>query len=311
MPRPYRDSSDLEKMLSILTEGRQANNYAYYIHPGDLQWWLYYSAPGTDPFKFITLWESEQSPGRIIAWTLLSPPARAFDVYIHPEWIRTDIAKSIYAWSAEELTRLVKQAGGNEITFVWAAVCDTWLKSLLSQIGFSQASEGYLNLQHSMKARIPIRELPHGYILRSGAGETEFMKRAEAQYSAFGARMPFEDYQQRFAQFVHSPVYQADHDVVIEAPDKRIAAFCYLWFDDTNSIGLFEPVGVHVDFQRKGLGKALMQEGLRRMQAAGIKKAMLNVEENNWAARRLYQNVGFKYAETLVTFHKRLGMEPE
>lgn len=297
-------------MLSILILGRQVKNGAYYIHPGDLLWWLYYPAPGSDPFSLITVWEEPRSPGSMIAWTLLSPNAQAFDVYIHPDWIRTAQARYIYAWSVEKLVALLESDGADRINFVWAAQSDDWLNSLLLELGFSRASEGCLNLQHSLKSRIPLGPLPPGYTLRSCTGEAELSNRAAAQYSAFGSHLPFDQYCQRLLHFFRSPVYQPTHDIVIQAPDGRIAAFCYLWFDRSNHLGFFEPVGVHQDFQRQGLGKLLIQEGLRRMQAEGMLKAMLNVDESNWAARRLYQSVGFKYIETLATFQKRIGPLP-
>ena len=41
-PRTYHDERDLEAMLNLLKDGRKANNGSYYIHSGDLKWWLYY-----------------------------------------------------------------------------------------------------------------------------------------------------------------------------------------------------------------------------------------------------------------------------
>jgi hypothetical protein len=41
-PRPYRDESDLDKMRALLQAGRQAANGTYYVHVGDLNWWLFY-----------------------------------------------------------------------------------------------------------------------------------------------------------------------------------------------------------------------------------------------------------------------------
>ena len=40
-PRPYHNEPDLEAMANLLMAGRKANNGSYYIHIGDLNWWLY------------------------------------------------------------------------------------------------------------------------------------------------------------------------------------------------------------------------------------------------------------------------------
>jgi ribosomal protein S18 acetylase RimI-like enzyme len=60
-----------------------------------------------------------------------------------------------------------------------------------------------------------------------------------------------------------------------------------------NGVGMFEPVATHPDFQGKGLAKAVMAEGLRRMKAAGIRRATLGFDPNNAAALGLYRSLGF------------------
>ena len=66
-------------------------------------------------------------------------------------------------------------------------------------------------------------------------------------------------------------------------------------------MGLFEPVATHPDFQGKGLGKAVMAEGLRRMQAAGMRRAVLGFDPHNVAALALYTSTGFG-ASSYFTF---------
>ena len=65
-------------------------------------------------------------------------------------------------------------------------------------------------------------------------------------------------------------------------PQTKVAGSAYtIWFDPVNAVGLFEPVGTHPDFQGQGLGKAVMAEGLRRMKAAGMRRAILGFDPNN------------------------------
>jgi len=54
---------------------------------------------------------------------------------------------------------------------------------------------------------------------------------------------------------------------------------------------VFEPVGTHPDHQKRGLGKAVMTEGLRRMQRLGVMLA--TVSSYGDAAHALYQSMGF------------------
>jgi mycothiol synthase len=57
-------------------------------------------------------------------------------------------------------------------------------------------------------------------------------------------------------------------------------------------IGMFEPVGTHPAHRRRGLGKAVMVEGLWRLQALGAIVAYVGVG-TGVAANRLYESVGF------------------
>ena len=86
--------------------------------------------------------------------------------------------------------------------------------------------------------------------------------------------------------------------------DGPIGAFCIVWIDQVNKVGLFEPVGTHPDFQRKGLGRAVMLEGLRRLQQGGMKQAIVSTYEDNQAAIRLYESTGFRLVTQLGTYEK-------
>jgi ribosomal protein S18 acetylase RimI-like enzyme len=64
--------------------------------------------------------------------------------------------------------------------------------------------------------------------------------------------------------------------------------------------------GTHPDFQRQGLGKAVMAEGLRRMQAAGMRRASLVFNSNTLAARARYMSMGFRASRSFVGYRKAL-----
>lgn len=54
---------------------------------------------------------------------------------------------------------------------------------------------------------------------------------------------------------------------------------------------VFEPVGTHPDHQKRGLGKAVMAEGLRR--AARLGATLATVGSYSPAAHALYSAMGF------------------
>jgi len=140
--------------------------------------------------------------------------------------------------------------------------------------------------------------------VRECKGEPEVASLARAQYGAFTSAAPFERYLERFRIFMRSPVYDPNLDIVAVAPDGQIRAFCIVWMDPVNKVGLFEPVGTHPDFQRKGLGKAVMLEGFRRLRAGGMRQAIVSTFEDNLAAIKLYESVGFQIVNHLGTYEK-------
>jgi mycothiol synthase len=305
-PRSYREIADLERMWDLLVEGRKAANGTYYVHRGDLSWWLYYPSAPRDWQETIFLWEGPRQAGPLRGWALLSPEWQAFDVFVRPGLRGSLEAELMYAWALERLTALIRSQGGREVRTLWIFEDDASVTGTLRQMGMAPGEESMVYMQQSLEESLPEVSLPQGYRIRRVAGEGEAQRRAAASYGAFGSKRPFEAYCQRTLDFMRSPVYPAALDLVAEAPDGRFAAFCICWRDEVNRVGLFEPVGTHPDFQRKGLGKAVMLEGLRQLQARGMASAIVCVEAGNLAAQRLYESAGFRMINRLQTYVKQI-----
>jgi len=86
-----------------------------------------------------------------------------------------------------------------------------------------------------------------------------------------------------------APLYRRDLDLVAIAPEGEIAAFCTIWFDDVTRSGYFEPVATVPARQQRGLGRAVVTEGLRRLQRMGATTAF--VSGYSTAANALYRSV--------------------
>jgi ribosomal protein S18 acetylase RimI-like enzyme len=300
-PRPYRDPSDLEKMRQLLIEGRRANNGTYYVHAGDLNWWLFYPPQKFSFSDNIYLWDEG---GEVNGWALFSEGDRTVDVFFHPDLRSTEQAEAMCTWAEEWAMVKAKGHGHKNIRRMWVFETDEFSTSHLRRRGFANDKHKLVYMRQTLSDSIPAPQLPDGYAVRPVAGEAEVHKRAAASHGAFGSRMPFEQYWPRYFSFMQSRVYEADRDVVAVAPDGRFAAFCIFWLDAVNKVGLFEPVGTHPDFQRQGLGKAVMLEGLRRMKVRGMESAIVCAEDDNVAAIKLYESIGFRVANKLCMFVK-------
>lgn len=300
-PRPYRDAQDLASMRTLLMVGRKSASGSYYVHTGDLNWWLFYAENTGEMLKNIYLWEDHD---QIQGWALLSPDWRAFDVFVRPELRGSAQALEMYRWAQERLARLVQPQGAKEINTMWIFESDTVLAGMLKELGFSPGTYSMHYLERPLEKPVSIPALPAGYKVRSMLGEAEAPARAAASHAAFESEWPIDRYVSRYLKFMRTPVYMQDLDVVAVAPGGRHVAFCISWPDPVNKVGLLEPVGAHPDYRNMGLSKAVVLEGLRRLRARGMTRAIVCAESANSAARRLYESAGFGLQNTLRTFVK-------
>ncbi len=103
---------------------------------------------------------------------------------------------------------------------------------------------------------------------------------------------------------MRTPGYEARNEIVVADANGAIVAFATIWFDDLNRVGLFEPVGVHPDFRRRGLGLAVMSTGLDALRAAGMHTAVVEHDATNTAARALYERAGFATIGSTLGFRR-------
>ena len=295
--RLYRGPSDLHAMLDLLSEGRRANNGTYYVHRGDLQWWLFYTDTLAEIWQSqIRLWIDGD---RLIGWALISPDEHALDVYTLPALRGSSRENEILAQALEQMSAL------DEVQSIWVAERDEVRVPWFKEHGFTPAENHFVHFQRSLTGPLDGPPLPDGFSLRSSRGPEDARLRSVASHAAFGSNKPFEEYWPRTLKFMQAPIYVPEHEIFVMAPDGQVAAYCIIWTDEISKVGHFEPVGTHPAFQRKGLGKSLLFEGLRRLKAEGMTEADVCTNHDNAAAIRLYESVGFQRNKRLLTYMKK------
>jgi GNAT superfamily N-acetyltransferase len=143
-----------------------------------------------------------------------------------------------------------------------------------------------------------------GYIVRTLGDVAELPARSLVSWKAFHPDEPDERYEgwTWYHNVQRAPLYRRDLDLVAVAPDGELASFCTVWFDDVNRTGVFEPVGTAPAHQRRGLGKAVMCEGLRRLKCLGA--TLATVGSYSPEAGALYAAAGFTEYELLERWIK-------
>lgn len=304
-PRLYQSPSDLQAMYQVLQAGATANISAFYVHTGDLNWWLFYPPIGKDLFQHIAIWDDPAQPGRILGWMLVDPSWPSFDVFLQPELYGSPLATEMYTYAEEQAANQSEHGRDKPVNKLWVAETDSFQRAHLEQRGF-QLAYWDTDFHYNLETPPPVPQIPDGYTLRLCQGPSEVSTRAAAQHRAFESQVPFEHYVERFIRFMHTEAYTAALDIVAVDPDGHIGAFCIVWIDHVTRSGHFEPVGTHPDFQRKGLGKAVMFNALRRLRDLNLQYASVCTPESNISATTLYQTVGFRPHNRLGLYRKKL-----
>lgn len=90
--------------------------------------------------------------------------------------------------------------------------------------------------------------------------------------------------------------YRPDMHLLVEAPDGTHAATAIIWLDEATRTAECEPVGTHLDFQRRGLGTALQLYSMHMARDAGANRMLVAClgAPAYPAARNMYYGVGFR-----------------
>lgn len=310
--RPYRDPADLISMRQLVMAGTQAKIAASYMHPGLLDYHTDYPDlryPPTEQAnrRNLRLWENrdEEAP-TLAAWAIFSRLEGSFDLFVQPALHGTPLHEAVMdeyvAWAEAR----AREAGLKQIMPWWAMEYDKVLARLHQAHGFVVAAVvgPSAPLFERTLDKLPAIPLPAGFTVQGVSNAEDGRLRAHVTHGAFSSNDDWEKYAAAYAQFTGAAVYEGERDLFVRSPDGRGAAACTIWFDPVNGVGLFEPVGTHPDFQGKGLGKAVMAEGLRRMKAAGMKRAIVGFDPTNVAALALYTSMGFA-ASAYFTFPRK------
>lgn len=133
--------------------------------------------------------------------------------------------------------------------------------------------------------------LPQGYVIKTG-------EEVDSRTKALGHIMAF-DYAGtsdadktllHYGNIAKAPDYRAGLELSVLNTAGEVVSFCSLWWDEANKVATLEPVGTHKAYRCKGLGKAVIYEGLNRLKTLGAVKV---------------------YVGSGQTFYRKIGFEPE
>lgn len=263
-------------MQRLVAERTEAFGVGTNLHPGDVAHRIYSGLRRHDLDETVPVWEGDSG---IEAFGIIWPEHRAFDVVT-----RYGLGGDASAVIVCEIIGLTERNGRVETDVIGT---DETLLDLVGDLGFEKVPGGYVVTGRTLTVPTDIPETP--FMLRSAA-MVDVVQLAAVHSGAFGSDWTPESYLRR----MQMPGYIESDEIVAVAEDGTFAGFTNTWYDHLNNVGCFEPVGVHGAFHRRGIGSALLQEGMRRMWAAGMTTATVWHAVEDEGAATFYRSNGFE-----------------
>jgi GNAT superfamily N-acetyltransferase len=299
--RLYRsDSDDLPRMLALIQQRWvELQPEPWDLHPGDLLWNRFMHEDQISRwYERVLLWEAGD---RLIGFADYYPKYREVGLFPLAE-VESDagvIGQMLD--DIRELARAFANEGPEDGPTVLTAFVGTALEGTVRKLGLQlvDSESMRMNARPLEDGSLPDAPLPEGWSIRPLLGEGEHAGRAAVHQAAFSPSKATVD---GYARMRTQAGYDPELDLVAVDADGTIASFALAWFDPVTKTGLFEPVGTLPEYQRRGLARAVLVEGLRRLRDRGANRAYVNCMEDSPGACRLYESVGFQGVGRWSTF---------
>lgn len=263
------------------------------LHAADLPWRL--ASPSALNPEHTQLWES--SDGTVLAWAVLQFPWHCLDYETRPNDYSVELEASILDWGVTRVNAEALRRGNPLPFYVSARHDDATRIAAIQQAGFAFDGWSYVHMVRSLGTSIPDTQVPKGFHIRPLAAEGEIENYVAAHQAAFDSTNMTAAWRQAT---LRDPHYVPDLDLVAVGPDDALVAFCVCWitpplaYPNGARVAQIEPLGVVPEYQRMGLGHALLMEVFRRARNMGAQRIEVDAESYNEASQGTYTSVGFQ-----------------
>ena len=288
----------MTKVLHFLATVRSGEVCGYF-HAGDFIWRSFSPEYDYNRQENIRIW-SDSKNGQIIgfAWIL---PGDYGEYFPRQDILGMPDDREMLAWLEARMLKTIPpnesrrfETGGPTVNSPYPN--NALREATLKQAGYQRAADIYLQMEFKDRHRLDYC-LPQGFTISSVAQGLAIAKLIEnrRQHSL-----------DRYRHLTHVDGYASDLDLAVVSSDGAVASYCICWYDGYSNSGLFEPVGTLPNFRRRGLAKALMLEGIKRLLSKEATKIFVCPQATNQAAVALYQSVGFETISCDQTWFKIL-----
>jgi ribosomal protein S18 acetylase RimI-like enzyme len=253
--RKYQTEDDYWRIRAFLREVFLLNERRELSwHVSRLDYWRWHvieNCSSCDPLEDVTfIWET--GDGRIVAVLNPEEPGQAF-LQVHPGFRAPELEEEMVSLAEENLA---VRRGDQQVLCVWVNPTDSLRMDILERSGYTKGKWTERQWRRDLHAHIP-----------------------EVKIAGW----------EWYLNIQRCPLYRRDLDIVAVASGGEIASFCTIWYDDVTRSAYVEPVATVPEHQRRGLARAVISEGLRRLQRLGATRAFVGGLEP--APNALYASV--------------------
>lgn len=305
LSRPYTGETDKQQIIALRHLCSTPENVADSPSATDLYELL--NPLRREQHRNIRLWED--ATGQLIAYTNVFASGY-FSFLIHPAWWQTALLEEALVEAGEILRRSHPENGEALTLSTQCRDTDEQKLQTLHQAGFVREADEVWAFLRPLDDSVREPDLPPGFRLRHVAGEQEVEQCVELHRAAFGTQNMTVEIRRSIMQ---EPDYDRHGDLVIEAPDGTLVAFCICSVHpEENSQagrtwGYTDPVGVRPAFQGQNLGQAVVLGGLKYLQGRGMEAASFTTSSENTAMRGVGTAVGFRKQWSYLWLTKTLS----
>lgn len=287
--KPLEHEDDVWRIRRFLREAYLANDRREISWPlGRFDYWRWHMvATCGQRLSNALFWET--TAGELVAVAVSESGGGDAFLSVHPD-VRTAELEDTLVAAAERLLTSPTERG--RLLIVPTREGDRVREGMLAARGYKIYEHWEDQRRLELTRPLPQGPVPDGYIVRSLGGPEEIPARSWASWRAFHPDDPDDAYQgpDWYRNLQRAPLYRRDLDIVAIAPSGEVAAFCTMWYDDATRSGIFAPVGTAPEHQRRGLGKAVMAEAVRRLADMGA--LVMHIGGYDPIPKRLYASIG-------------------
>ncbi len=255
------------------------------------------------------LWFDET--GVLRAWSVLQSPFWIIDYALDPASDRS-LHGQILDWAVES-SRSIRNDPDyglpawyvNVLPGQTGRIADLTARGFTDQMNVPEGAWSKVFMARPADLPLERLPLPDGYRLRDLEGQADVATYVELHQEVFESKNMTEAWR---SQVIRQPAFRPELNLVIEAPDASLAAFCIGWYDPSGfsgqPCGQIEPLGVRVEHRGLDLAKNLSSECFRRMHALGAGQIYVETDNYRNAAFSLYESLGFQVIHTVHVFGK-------